>query len=125
MVILRRIFFAMVLFLSYINNTFLGYSKLAKVLRHNNLHKNTLRYKWEGSQSASRALFVCVRCIIIYIKMLSSTGRGSSRVTGWTKQATPEPIRNRTDSIASSPDQTARALMGDVALSVSPLLAQD
>jgi len=52
----------------------------------------------------------------------STTGRESSRVTGWTKRATPEPIRNRTDSIASSPDQTARALTGDVALSVSPLL---
>ena len=84
MVILRRFFFAMVPFLSYINNTFLRYSKVAKVLRHNNLHKNTLRYKWEGSQSASRALFVCVRCIIIYIKILSTTGRESSRVTGWT-----------------------------------------
>jgi hypothetical protein len=37
----------------------------------------------------------------------------------------PEPIRNRTDSIAYSPDQMARALMGDVAVSISPLLAQD
>ena len=39
--------------------------------------------------------------------------------------STSEPIRNRTDSIAYSPDRTARGLTGDVALSVSPLLAQD
>ena len=31
-------------------------------------------------------------------------------------------IRNRTDNIARSPDRTASGLMGDVALSVSPLL---
>ena len=32
MVILRRFFFAMVPFLSYINNTFLRYSKVAKIV---------------------------------------------------------------------------------------------
>jgi hypothetical protein len=56
----------------------------------------------------------------------STTGRESLQVFGWTKKrATPEPICNRTDSIASSPDQTTRALTGDVAVSISPLLAQD
>jgi len=50
----------------------------------------------------------------------------SSRGFGLTKkQAGTRPIRNRTDTVASSPDRTANALTGYVALSVSPLLVQE
>jgi hypothetical protein len=36
-----------------------------------------------------------------------------------------QPIRNRTATIARSPDRTASRVTGDMALSVSPLLVQD